>query len=233
MKNTLKIELQKLTLLDYPGKVAATVFLYGCNFRCPFCHNADLVNNQPSETSLTLDGFAAFLDKRKSLLDGICITGGEPLINENVFEIFRMVKAAGLSVKLDTNGSFPERLKSAIDENLVDAVAMDIKNSPDKYDLTSGVSGMWQKVSKSIDLLKNSHPAYYEFRTTLVAQHHTAEDILTIAEILRGADHYFLQKFVDSGNLLSNGLGAMPDEEMRQILSDVQKIIPAAQLRGI
>ena len=92
---------------------------------------------------------------------------------------------------------------------------------------------MWQKVSKSIDLLKNSHPAYYEFRTTLVAQHHTAEDILTIAEILRGADHYFLQKFVDSGNLLSNGLGAMPDEEMRQILSDVQKIIPAAQLRGI
>ena len=233
MKNTLKIELQKLTLLDYPGKVAATVFLYGCNFRCPFCHNADLVNNQPSETSLTLDGFAAFLDKRKSLLDGICITGGEPLMHENVFEIFRMVKAAGLSVKLDTNGSFPERLKSAIDENLVDAVAMDIKNSPDKYDLTSGVSGMWQKVSKSIDLLKNSHPAYYEFRTTLVAQHHTAEDILTIAEILRGADHYFLQKFVDSGNLLSNGLGAMPDEEMRQILSDVQKIIPAAQLRGI
>lgn len=233
MKNTLKIELQKLTLLDYPGKVAATVFLYGCNFRCPFCHNADLVNNQPSETSLTLDGFAAFLDKRKSLLDGICITGGEPLMYENVFEIFRMVKAAGLSVKLDTNGSFPERLKSAIDENLVDAVAMDIKNSPDKYDLTSGVSGMWQKVSKSIDLLKNSHPAYYEFRTTLVAQHHTAEDILTIAEILRGADHYFLQKFVDSGNLLSNGLGAMPDEEMRQILSDVQKIIPAAQLRGI
>jgi len=233
MKNTLKIELQKLTLLDYPGKVAATVFLYGCNFRCPFCHNADLVNNQPSETSLTLDGFAAFLDKRKSLLDGICITGGEPLMYENVFEIFRMVKAAGLSVKLDTNGSFPERLKSAIDENLVDAVAMDIKNSPDKYDLTSGVSGMWQKVSKSIDLLKNSHPEYYEFRTTLVAQHHTAEDILTIAEILRGADHYFLQKFVDSGNLLSNGLGAMPDEEMRQILSDVQKIIPAAQLRGI
>ena len=152
---------------------------------------------------------------------------------EDVFEIFRMIKAAGLSVKLDTNGSFPERLQRAIDEKLVDAVAMDIKNSPDKYDLSSGVSGMWQKVSTSVDILKNSGLAYYEFRTTLVAQHHTADDILTIAEILRGADHYFLQKFVDSGSLLSNGLNAMPDNEMRQILSDVQKIIPAAQLRGI
>ena len=233
MKNTLKFELQKLTLLDYPGKVAATVFLYGCNFRCPFCHNAELVNNHPSETSLTPDDFAGFLSKRKSLLDGICITGGEPLMYENVFEIFRMIKSAGLSVKLDTNGSFPERLQKAIDENLVDAVAMDIKNSPEKYDLSSGVSGMWQKVSASVDILKNSNLAYYEFRTTLVAQHHTADDILTIAEILRGANHYFLQKFVDSGNLLSNGLCALPDDEMRQILSDVQKIIPAAQLRGI
>ena len=226
--------LQKLTLLDYPGKVACTIFLHGCNFRCPFCHNASLVVvPQEKSSMLTFDELKDFLSKRGRILDGACVTGGEPMMRPDLADLLEVLRSYKLLIKLDTNGSFPERLKEMVERRLVDAVAMDVKNTYAKYDETTGVSGMAERVSESAAYLKTAPLDYYELRTTVVRQFHTVDDLAAIAREHAGVPHYFLQKFKDSGDLLGAGLSAMPDDEMARALESVREFIPNAQLRGV
>ena len=227
--------LQKMTLLDYPGLVACTVFTGGCNFRCPFCHNASLVLPEALQAS---DGGAeavlSFLKKRQGLLDGVAITGGEPLLHADMADFLREVKALGFRVKLDTNGTFPDRLISLVEEGLVDRVAMDIKNDPALYAKTVGLETMdMATVTKSRDFLL-SGAVEYEFRTTVVRGLHTRESLLAAAHWIEGASAYFLQQFKDSGELISpEGLGAFSDEEMHALLDAVRTVVPTAELRGV
>lgn len=226
--------MQKLTLLDFPGVVACTLFTAGCNFRCPWCHNAGLVLPEESPDLLEGDEVLSFLEKRKGVLDGVCVTGGEPLLQAELPEFLRRVKDLGYRVKLDTNGSFPERLEALVREKLVDRVAMDIKNGPSRYAETAGLRNLdLSAVTASKDFLL-SDPVDYEFRTTVVRGLHTAESLLEAADWIAGAKQWFLQQFKDSGNLIhGEGLSAFTDGEMQALLETVQKKIPAAQLRGI
>ncbi len=221
---------QKLTLLDFPGTVACTLFTQGCNFRCPFCHNASLVTasalSEYSEKEV-LD----FLGKRRGILEGVCITGGEPLLCPTLPDFIARVRHLGYKVKLDTNGSFPEALKKLLDKGMLDYVAMDIKNSFEKYPLTAG----WEKVSvpdieKSIDLLMNG-TVPYEFRTTVCAELHTPEDITAIAERIRGAERYFLQNFVDSGDVLTPGLSPVEPSLLQCMTQKAQELVPNTSFR--
>lgn len=223
--------LQKLTLLDYPDKVACTVFTGGCNFRCPFCHNASLVIREYPEMAqgVVLD----FLKKRAGLLDGVCITGGEPLIYDDVGDFAAKVKDMGYLVKLDTNGSFPDRLESIIKRGVLDHVAMDIKNSPEKYGVTIGVPGYdIANVRKSVDIIRSSG-LDYTFRTTLVKPLHTPEDIHAIGRWIEGAKKYNLQTFVDSGDLIGEGFEAFTLEESQQMLDIARQYVPNCELKGI
>ncbi|MEG1491908.1 MAG: anaerobic ribonucleoside-triphosphate reductase activating protein [Oscillospiraceae bacterium] len=194
--------LQKLSLLDYPEKLAATIFTGGCNYRCPFCHNASLVNRVSECAPIPEAEVLEFLGKRIGKLDGVCITGGEPLLWDDLADFITEVRRLGFLVKLDTNGSLPDKLASLIERGLLDYVAMDIKNTPKKYPLTVGVEGFDPApVFESARLLMQG-AVDYEFRTTLVRQFHTAEDIKEIGQLLSGAKNYFLQNFVDSGDLV-------------------------------
>ena len=224
--------LQKTTLLDFPGKVACTLFTGGCNLRCPFCHNASLVISPDMSHLISEDEFFSFLNKRKAILDGVCITGGEPLLQKDIEDFILKVRALGFAVKLDTNGSYPDRLKSILDKKLVDYVAMDIKNQKEKYSLTCGVDVDTDDISRSISLLM-SGDIEYEFRTTVVRELHTPQDIGEIGEWIRGAKRFFLQSFTDSGDIISSGLSAYTPEEMAQILDFARKSVPSAELRGI
>lgn len=222
--------LQKLTLLDYPGKVACTVFAGGCNFRCPFCHNSDLVLNPDEE--LPAEEFFSFLKKRTGVLDGVCVSGGEPLMYDGAEDFIAEIKKMGFSVKVDTNGSFPARLKSLVEKNLVDYVAMDIKNSPEKYSLTAGAPKLdFSKVEESVNFLM-SGAVPFEFRTTVVKEFHEPEDFEKIGSWLKGSERYFLQGFIDSGRILGKNLHAHTPEEMKVFLSILAKNIPNAQIRG-
>ena len=223
--------LQKTGLLDYPGLLSCTVFTGGCNFRCPFCHNASLVRGDGER--LAEEEFFAFLDKRQGLLDGVCVTGGEPCLHDDLPAFLRKIKNKGYKVKLDTNGSRPAMLKRLLDEGLVDYVAMDIKNSPEKYALTCGVSDSpWEKVKESLALLKASGAAF-ELRTTLVKGYHTPEDLAAIGQAVAPVPLYFLQSFEDSGDVLEEGLSACSKEELAELLSAVTPYLPEAKLRGI
>lgn len=222
--------LQKLTLLDFPGHVACTVFTQGCNFRCPFCHNTPLVTGS-DDPDYPLDEFFRFLQKRQGLLDGVAITGGEPLLQRDIPDFIRRIRALGYAVKLDTNGAFPALLRELIDEQLVDYVAMDIKNSPEKYEQTAGVSGILPAVQESVALLKE-HRVDYEFRTTLVDELHEPEDFTAIGRWLSGTKHYFVQSFVDSGAILADGMHAASKEKTLQCLKEVRSYLPEAALRG-
>lgn len=225
--------LQKMTLLDFPGKVACTLFTGGCNFRCPFCHNASLVTELDGDTVLPEEAILSFLDTRKGLLDGVCVTGGEPLLYPELPEFLEKVRALGFAVKLDTNGSFPDRLRNILSRGLVDYVAMDIKNTFDKYPQTVGVPDFDPApIKESIALLRDSGTDY-EFRTTVVAQFHTPEDIETIAETLSFAGHYFLQNFEDSGNLIGDGLSAVSPETLSVMRERAARFIPSVSVRGI
>lgn len=224
---------QKLTLLDYPEKTACTLFTAGCNFRCPFCHNAALVTHIDNSNFFTEEYVLDYLKKRKGVLDGVCITGGEPLLHKDLPEFIKKVKALGYLIKLDTNGSYPERLQSLIDDGLIDYVAMDIKNTHEKYLATADCSDdELQNVIKSVEILKQNK-IDYEFRTTVVKEYHDAEDIKKIAEWIRGADKYFLQNFIDSGDLIKNNLSAHPRETLEFMRSLAQDIIPKVEIRGI
>ena len=230
--------LQKLTLLDYPGKVACTVFTDGCNFACPFCHNASLVHRPDVPTrnaapAIPTDEVFAFLKKRQGVLDGVCVTGGEPLLQAGLPAFLEQVKSLGYAVKLDTNGSQPGRLKELFAAGLVDYVAMDIKNAPDRYAETIGRRFYeLAPIRESVDFLR-SLVGRYEFRTTIVAELHTEADLRDIAQWLTGAEQYFLQSFIDSGDILSPGLHAHSPETLHRFLALVQQTIPNARLRGI
>lgn len=228
--------IQKLTLLDYPGAVACTLFTGGCNFRCPFCHNALLVDPKRviSEGELPMADVMAFLKKRVGVLDGVAITGGEPLLHSDMPEFLRQIKALGYKIKLDTNGSNPELLRQILDEKLVDRVAMDIKNSPRLYAETTGRSDVdIAAIGRSKDMLLGGETEY-EFRTTVVKGLHTRQSLLEAAEWIKGAKEYYLQQFKDSGDLLKGeGLGAFDEKEMRELCEAVKEIIPAAKVRGV
>ena len=225
--------LQKLTLLDYPGKTACTLFTGGCNFRCPFCHNALLVTDLDGAETCSEEEIIDFLSKRKGLLDGVCITGGEPLINGDIADFIKKVKDMGYKVKLDTNGTFPERLSELIKNRLVDYVAMDIKNSREKYAETAGVINIkLSDIEKSIDLLKTSD-IDYEFRTTVVKELHTEEDIRNIAEWISGAKGYFLQNFEDSGNLLGENMSAVSKDMLERMKTAAKAFVENTQTRGV
>ncbi|MBQ2933286.1 MAG: anaerobic ribonucleoside-triphosphate reductase activating protein [Clostridia bacterium] len=224
---------QKLTLLDYPEKTACTLFTAGCNFRCPFCHNAALVTHIDNSNFFTEEYVLDYLKKRKGVLDGVCITGGEPLIHKDLPDFIKKVKGLGYLVKLDTNGSYPERLQALIESGNIDYVAMDIKNSKEKYLLTAECDeDDLQNVKKSVEILKQGK-IDYEFRTTVVKEYHEPEDIKKIAEWINGAPKYFLQNFIDSGDIIKNNLSAVSGETLDLMQSYAQDVIPKVEKRGI
>ena len=196
--------LQKLTLLDWPGRVACTIFLGGCDFRCPFCHNRDLVTG-PLPAAMDSGELLAFLAKRKGLLDGVCVTGGEPLLRPGLEALLEEIKALGFPIKLDTNGANPGMLKILLHDGILDYVAMDIKNSPQRYAEACGGVDILSEVQESVLLLQDS-PTDYEFRTTVCKPLHTEKEMEEIGRWLKGAKRYFLQPFVNSGNLVSGGV---------------------------
>lgn len=223
--------LQKTTLLDYPGRVACTVFLSGCNLRCPFCHNGSLVV-RPTPPQLTEEELFAFLKKRRGILDGVCITGGEPTLRPELPDFIRKIKELGFLVKLDTNGTNPEMLALLLREGLLDYAAMDIKNAPSRYRETCGGIDHLESVKKSAALLMES-AIDYEFRTTCVHPFHDPDAMAEIGQWIGGAKHYYLQKFVDSGDLVGTGISELTKEEMEALRQTVLPYIPTTQLRGI
>ena len=225
--------LQKLTLLDYPGLVACTVFTVGCNMRCPFCQNASLVNRIEEDNLLSEEEFFSFLKKRQGILDGVCITGGEPTLQPDLKEFIAKIKSMGYKVKLDTNGSFPDKVKEILDSGNVDFVAMDLKNTLERYAETVGVPGFdTSKILESIDIIRNSG-VEYEFRTTVVSPLHRPEDFGELAKLVEGSPRYFLQNFVDSGDLVAgDGMKELTKEELSEALANAKSIIPQAKIRG-
>ena len=223
---------QKLTLLDYPGRTACTVFTGGCNFRCPFCHNALLVTEQDNDFYPEEDVFE-HLKMRKNVLDGVAVTGGEPLLQKDIERFLYEIKDLGYDIKLDTNGSFPEKLAGILELGLADYVAMDIKNSPAKYAETIGLKAFdLAPVQESINILKNSG-VDYEFRTTVTADFHTKDSMKELSEWIMNTPKYFLQNFVDSGQLIDSNCRGVSKAEMYELLDIVRVNIPNAQIRGI
>lgn len=224
--------LQKLTLLDYPGRTACTVFTGGCNFRCPFCHNAPLVLPESGQEAYREEEILDYLKKRAGLLDGVCVSGGEPTLQDGLDAFLRRVKALGYQVKLDTNGSRPEVLRALLAQELIDYAAMDVKASPEDYARVCGVKPDLRAIGESIELLLRG-TVEYEFRTTVVGGLHDEASIEGAARLIAGAKRYFLQGFVDSGHLIAPGWHALSREEMERCLRAAQKYVPAAQLRGV
>ena len=224
--------LQKLTLLDYPGKVACTVFLGGCNLRCPFCHNGELVL-EPGPAALSQEELLTFLGRRRSLLDGVCITGGEPTLRPDLPQLLRAVKELGFLVKLDTNGGFPRRLEAILAEGLVDYVAMDVKNSPQRYPETAGVPGLdVAPYRESVALLLEGR-VDYEFRTTVVREFHDQASFQAIGPWLKGAKRYFLQSFVDRDTVLQTGLHPCSRVQLEDFANLVRPYVSQVELRGV
>ncbi len=221
---------QKLTLLDFPGKPACTVFTGGCNLRCPFCHNAGLVRNPLAQNNATAE-VMEYLTKRRGILDGVCVTGGEPLLQPDLADFLRDVRDLGYAIKLDTNGSLPDKLADLLSLGLVDYVAMDIKSSPQGYATATGADIDPAVFARSVQVLKESGVPH-EFRTTAVGGIHTPEDFVKIGQWLGDVPAYFIQRFVDSGQLLGEGFYPFSLEEMEHLLTTVREFIPAAQLRG-
>ena len=226
--------LQKLAMVDFPGKLAATVFTGGCNLRCPFCHNALLVNRlEENPETHSVEEVLDFLKKRRGFLDGVVLSGGEPLLQSGAADFLAAVKALGFAVKLDTNGCYPEKLKEILERGLVDYVAMDIKNSPGKYAETVGIPGFdLAPIEASVRLLQKSG-VDFEFRTTVVKEFHTAQDLGEIGQWLEGSPRYFLQQFVDSGSLVGRGCTAVEPLELQAFAEIARPFFGQVELRGI
>ena len=223
--------IQKLTLLDYPEKCACTVFLSGCNLRCPFCHNAGLVLDNP-EPVMTEDEFFAFLKKRRGLLDGVCVTGGEPTLRKDLPDFLRKIRELGYLVKLDTNGSNPAMLKALLEDKAIDYVAMDIKNCPDRYAATCGGRDILPQVKECLELL-TTYPVEFELRTTCVKPFHDEKALESIGKWLPGNCSFYLQSFVDSGALVGCGVSGFTKDEMEALRQAVLPYIPNTRIRGI
>lgn len=223
----------KTSLLDYPGHLAAVIFTTGCNYRCPFCHNTDLVLSDITDGEYDEEYILSVLKKRRNILEGVCITGGEPTLQPDLISFIGKVRGLGLKVKLDSNGYRPDILEKIVAEKLVDYIAMDIKNSPAKYALTCGITNFhMENILRSIEILKNGD-VDYEFRTTIVKELHNKEALLEAAELIRGCRHYFLQSYTDSGHILGNGYSAYSDDELIALKEAVATIIPNVALRGV
>ena len=221
-----------MTLLDFPGRVACTVFFGGCDMRCPFCHNAELLDGS-APAVMDEEELLDFLIKRQGLLDGVAFTGGEPLLQKDLPGLAAQIRALGYPVKLDTNGTHPERLDRMIREGLVQYVAMDIKNSPDRYAVTVGLEKFdIGPVRESAALLMEGKTDY-EFRTTAVAELHDDRSFEEIARWIKGAKHYYLQRFTDRETVPFEGLHAPAAEQMSHWADIVRPMIPAVELRGV
>ena len=234
--------LNKTTLLDYPGHVACTVFTGGCNFRCPFCHNADLVLAPHTQPEISEEEFFAFIKKRSGILEGVCITGGEPLLQKDLADFIRQLRTYGLKIKLDTNGYLPDKLEELLKEGLLDYVAMDIKSSRAGYAAAAGLAPEtfdYGRIAESISLLMRSGIPY-EFRTTVVAGLHSAEDFDDIADMIAGCSHYYLQSYEEKDSILlfhtdgaSMPLSAFSPEELRAVAERLNTAGIPTTLRGI
>ena len=223
--------LQKLTLLDYPGEVAATVFTGGCNFRCPFCHNASLVIPDRFGETLPTETFFSFLESRRGKLRAVCVSGGEPTMQGDLPEFIARIKDMGYLVKLDTNGTRPEVLYGLIEDGLLDYVAMDIKNSRARYGETAGAPNFdISPIEDSINILRKGKVPF-EFRTTVVRELHLAEDLHEIGKWLRGDEKFFLQTFEDSGDVIGENYSAHDAETMKRFLEILKEYVPNAALR--
>lgn len=222
----------KTTLLDFPGHIATTVFFGGCNFRCPFCHNASLVLNPKSQPTIFEEEFFSFLNKRKNILEGVCITGGEPTLIPDLETFIRKIKDYGLLVKLDTNGYRPDVLKDLVGKGIIDYVAMDIKSSPDNYNESCGAIIDIDKIKESVDFLKENHIPY-EFRTTIVKELHSENDIIKIGQWLDGSEQYFLQCYKDSGDIIVDNLSAHDSSTLKKFQTILEKTIKTVSIRGL
>ena len=235
--------IQKLTLLDYPGRCAATIFTPGCNLRCPFCHNASLVDPEELKKSLSENGLIDpqevldFLKDRKGRLTGLAVTGGEPLMQPGILDFLKEVKNIGYAVKLDTNGTNPERLRALLSAGILDYVAMDFKNSREKYGLTTGVPESTAAILYENTLLSKrfitESGVEHEYRTTIVKELHTLDDVRKMAQELEGEEKYFLQNFTDSGDILQGGFTSCSKAELEEMLAVAREYVPGAQLRGV
>lgn len=223
----------KLTLLDYPEHLGATIFLGSCNFRCPFCQNAGLVLNPAGEPTIPTEEVLAHLRKRFGILEGVCITGGEPTLSADLTDFIRKIKAIGYLVKLDTNGTNPTLIRTLHEEGLLDYVAMDIKSSKEHYAQAAGLASVdMDAISQSVDYLMHSG-IDYEFRTTVVKEIHDTEDFVSIGEWIGGCKRYFLQAYRDSEHIIAPGYHAHTEEKMQEFQTLLQEKIPLVELRGI
>lgn len=224
---------QKTTLLDFPGYVASTVFCGGCNFRCPYCHNGDLVLHPGEVPLIPEEEIFEHLKKRREILDGVCITGGEPTLQPDLEEFICKVRALGLKVKLDTNGYCPEILMDLCKKHLVDYVAMDIKGAPKQYEEITGVKPWdFNRIQASIYFLMSGDTPY-EFRTTVVKELHCVDDMRRISQWISGARAYYLQNYRDSEQVIQKGFHGHEPEALKQMCSIIQEKIPAVQVRGM
>ncbi len=224
--------LEKMSLVDYDGLVAATIFTGGCNFKCPFCHNSPLVLDFKTLPTISESEVLSYLKKRKGIIDGVCISGGEPTLQKDLPAFIEKIKALELKVKLDTNGTAPDLIKSLNENGLVDYFAMDIKNDRASY---AKIIGFTQydtlKVEKSVDYFLSAN-VDYEFRTTLINEYHKKENAVLIGEWISGAKKYFLQKFKDGGSCIKSGLTAVDDNTALEFLQILKQTIPSTKLRG-
>ena len=218
----------KTTLLDYPGRVACTIFLGGCNFRCPFCQNGTLVVEPGSQPEYSL----AFLKKRKGILDGVCVSGGEPTLSDGLPDFLHKIKNLGYDVKLDTNGSRPSVVKNLAADGLIDRVAMDIKACPSNYHMLTGVNVDLDAIRETAGWLLNGD-LDYEFRTTVVHELHSEKDFQEISQWLSSAKAYYLQAYRDSDGVLMPGFSACSEEEMKNYRDILLETIPVVEIRGM
>jgi len=226
--------LQKLTLLDFPGYVACTLFTRGCNMRCPFCHNSALVTRANEQKLYTNEEILSFLKKRQGILDGVAITGGEPTLAVGLAEFLEQVRALGYKIKLDTNGTRPDVLRGFVSRGLVDYVAMDIKNTREKYGATVGFEAGYDlsPIEESIEFLMGN-TVDFEFRTTVSKTFHTENDVVEIAKWIQGDEKFFLQQFKDSGDVICTDIVGYDNDEMKGLLDKILPFVPNAQLRGV
>jgi pyruvate formate lyase activating enzyme len=229
--------IQKLTLLDYPEKVACTIFLQGCNLRCPFCHNSEIIDVRNKNYNQDYNKIIEFLSSRKGMLDGVCISGGEPTIYKDLPFFLKEIKELGYMVKLDTNGYNPSMLKELIEKKLVDYIAMDIKNSPDKYGVTVGVDNLdISKLEESILYLLESN-IEYEFRTTVVAEFHNEEAIKDMGKWLfelangKKINKLYLQPFIDRESVLQQGLHSPEDKSVQKFKDILKEFVDLVKIR--
>ncbi len=225
--------LQKTTLLDYPGKIASTIFTGGCNFRCPYCHNRDLVFPPKDALSYSEDEIFEHLNSKKRVLDGVCITGGEPTLHKDLPEFISKIKELGLLVKLDSNGTNPAMLKNLIDEKLVDYIAMDIKQSKEKYnDIACMPVFNLAPIEESVELLKEGR-VEYEFRTTIMKECHNASDMESIGKWLKGASAYYLQSYKESEQVINPVFNPHSPETLHSFVDILKPFVPNTFLRGV